>query len=329
MVSFSELSNKNASVDITGQRALISGGTQGIGAGIALRFALAGASVWLVGRNEIKAEQVLETLRKASAEAQRRAISNGAQSSSSCLSDHQFFKADLGTTFGVSKVASEIANKAGKQGIDYLIQTQGGPPHGAIETNSQGIESQFAVQVLSRFGLAKQLVESGIIKRSVLMVAAPGQGGSKPIDVDDLDFTQSKASAKWWSGPIGLMAKGAQASSILDSVCQTLAEQNPNLTVSHCFPGFVNTKALSNQGHNSLLVLAASWFGPIVASKPGPGGYAELPFYLLANQQGQRYLETERANLFNSNLKKLELSKNVSDKQVRQKIWQKLSSYFA
>ncbi|KAJ1035735.1 hypothetical protein NDA13_000395 [Ustilago tritici] len=325
MVSYSELAKKNASVDVTGQRALISGGTQGIGSGISLRFALAGASVWLIGRNEEKANEVLETLRKASAEAQRRLATS---SPTSHNAEHEFFKADLSSPTALKSVASDITSKAGKGGIDYLIETQGGPPHGAIETTSDGIEKQFAVQVLSRVGLAKQLVEAGTIKRGVLMVAAPGQGSSSPVDVNDLDFTKAKASGSWWGGPLGLMKKGSQSASILDAACQHLAEQNPNLTITHAFPGFVNTDALSNQGHNPLLVLAGKLAGPMVASKPGPGGYAELPFYVLANAEGQRYLETGKANLLTAGLKKLELSKNVRERGVREQIWNKLASYF-
>lgn len=321
MVSLSTLTTKNASVDTTGQRALVSGGTQGIGAGIALRFALSGASVWLVGRNETKANEVLSQLRAASAEAARRA-------SSKAVAEHQFFQADLASTAGVKKVASEISSKAGKAGVDYLIETQGGPPHGAIETNAEGVETQFAVQVLSRVGLAKELVEAGTVKRGVLMVAAPGQGGKSAIDVDDLDFVKAKAAGKWWSGPIGLIKKGSMASSVLDAANQHLAEQHPNLTFTHAFPGFVATNALGNQGHSSLLVLAGKVAGPIIGSKPGPGGYAELPFYLLANPEGQRYLETGQANLVDNKLNKLPLSKNVQSKDVREQIWTKLTSYF-
>ncbi|GAC93132.1 short-chain dehydrogenase/reductase [Pseudozyma hubeiensis SY62] len=324
MVSYSELANKNASVDVSGQRALVAGGTQGIGAGIALRFALSGASVWLIGRSESRASEVLDLLNKASLEASRRS-----SSSSSSAADHQFFKADLSSPAGVTDVASRITTSAGKHGIDYLIETAGGPPTGSITTTPDGIETQFAVQVLSRVGLAKQLVEAGTIKRAVFMVAAPAQGGSSRIDVDDLDFTKTHSTGKWWSGPLGMYKKGARSSSILDAASQHLAEHHPNLTFTHVFPGIINTNAMENQGYNRLVVAAAKIFGPLVGSKPGPGGYAELPFYLLANDEGRRYLEVGKANLIDQNLKKLQISPNVKEKDVRSSIWEKLSAYFA
>ncbi|KAJ9480170.1 Short-chain dehydrogenase/reductase [Pseudozyma hubeiensis] len=326
MVSYSELAKKNASVDVTGQRALVAGGTQGIGAGIALRFALSGASVWLIGRSESRASEVLDLLNKASLEASRRSSSS---STSSSAADHQFFKADLSSPAGVTDVASCITTRAGKHGIDYLIETAGGPPTGTITTTPDGFETQFAVQVLSRVGLAKQLVEAGTVKRAVFMVAAPAQGGSSPVDVDDLDFTKTHAAGKWWSGPLGMYRKGARSSSILDAASQHLAEIHPNLTFTHVFPGIINTNAMENQGYNRLIVAAAKIFGPLVGSKPGPGGYAELPFYLLANDEGRRYLEVGKANLMDQNLKKLQISPNVKDKGVRSSIWDKLSAYFA
>jgi 2-deoxy-D-gluconate 3-dehydrogenase len=50
--------------DLTGRVAIVTGGNGGIGRGIALGFAAAGASVAIVGRNEEKNQQVLGELRE-------------------------------------------------------------------------------------------------------------------------------------------------------------------------------------------------------------------------------------------------------------------------
>lgn len=50
----SVIANKNSSITTLGERVVVAGGTQGIGEGIACRFAQAGAEVWIVGRNESK-----------------------------------------------------------------------------------------------------------------------------------------------------------------------------------------------------------------------------------------------------------------------------------
>ena len=326
MVSYKELSAANQSVDCSDQRALVAGGTQGIGAGVALRFALSGASVWIIGRNESKANEVLAKLEQASAEAVRR--KTGSPPASTELGKHAFFQADLSLAQEVKRVADEVSEKAGKGGIDYLIETQGGPPNGKIAATKEGIESQFAVQCVSRFGLANILTSNGIVKRGVLMVAAPAQGGKKLVDLDDIDFQKTFNAGKWWGGPFGMLKKGTRDSQILDAAAQTLAERHPNLTISHLFPGFILTDALSNTGQPGPLVWASKIFGPLVANKPGPGGYAEVPFHLLTHPDGQRYLETGKANLLGPWLKKYTISPAAATAENRQKIWSKLESYF-
>lgn len=48
------VAERNSSITTPGERIVVAGGTQGIGEGIACRFARAGAEVWIVGRNESK-----------------------------------------------------------------------------------------------------------------------------------------------------------------------------------------------------------------------------------------------------------------------------------
>lgn len=161
------------------------------------------------------------------------------------------------------------------------------------------------------------------------MVAAPASGGSKPLDVDDLDFLKAKEQGKAWTGLMGIPSQGQRESSVLDSVCQTLAERNPDITVSHLFPGLIATNAPANRGFAWPFVQAykvAGWIG--IASSPMPGGYAEVPFYLLAGKGSAGYLRRGEANLLGATLARWDLSSNVRDPSVRAKVWDKMASYF-
>jgi hypothetical protein len=99
--------------------------------------------------------------------------------------------------------------------------TTGGPPTGTFRENAAGgYEQRFAVQCLSRFGIAAQLAAAGVVKAGIILVAAPGSGGNKAVDVEDLDFAKARQTGEWKSGVFGLLAQGARQSSVLDSVSQ-------------------------------------------------------------------------------------------------------------
>ncbi|CAO1625317.1 unnamed protein product [Parajaminaea phylloscopi] len=329
MITFKGLAKENDSVNCSGERALVSGGTQGIGAGIALRFALSGASVWIIGRSEDKAHAVLDQLRLASAEARRR---QGKSASGDDGHGHDFFQADLSKVEDIKRVADLIASRAGTEGIDYLIETQGGPPTGKLRppASPASPEGGFAVQCLSRFGLAYLLTEQKIIKRGVCWVAAPATGSKKPLDVSDLDLTQAKSRGQFTEGLLGILPQGQRDSSVLDATSQVMAERNPHLAFTHLFPGIVGTDAAKNQGFAWPLVQGSRLLKFLgISSSPSPGGYPEVPFYLHANANGgQQYLRRGEANLLGPGLKRYEISPNVRDGGVRQQVWDKMTSYF-
>lgn len=110
-------------------------------------------------------------------------------------------------------------------------------------------------------------------------------------------------------------------------VPQTLSERHPNLLFAHLFPGFVSTAAPANVGFPFPIPQLASIFGPYIGSKPGPGGYAEVPFYLTSHPDGLRYLRAGEANLLDNKLKRQDLSKAVDDRLTRETVWEKLESW--
>ncbi len=90
----------------------------------------------------------------------------------------------------------------------------------------------------------------------------------------------------------------------------------------------MNTNAAANKGLWAPLAWASSVGLSIVGQNAGPGGYAELPFYLAANPEGVRYARAGQANLYDQNLSRKEISPNVAEAGVREKVWNKLASYF-
>ncbi len=54
----------NNGLDLTGKTAVIAGASQGIGAGIAIRFAQAGANIIIIGRSQERLKKVISDARK-------------------------------------------------------------------------------------------------------------------------------------------------------------------------------------------------------------------------------------------------------------------------
>lgn len=231
----------------------------------------------------------------------------------------------------VKRVAGEISQRAGNQGVDYLIETQGGPPNGKFKDPSSPAspEGGFAVQCGSRFGLAYHLTAAGTIKRGICMIASPGNGGNRTLDPDDLDLRKAEQRGEYKQGVMGIVAMGQQHASVLDAVAQGLAERHPNIAVTHMFPGLVGTDAGASAGFPTPFVWGSklmTWLG--IFSKPTIGSYPEVPFYVHANPEGKQYLRLGEANLLGPYLGRKDLSANVQDKNMREKILASLESMY-
>jgi NAD(P)-dependent dehydrogenase (short-subunit alcohol dehydrogenase family) len=96
---------------------VVIGGTQGIGAGIAIRFAELGASVLVVGRNEALGNEIVKALETA---AQKNGRGGGRVR-------FEFSRRDLGSVEQIRAAAEDIARWAGNGDIHYLFQSQGEP----------------------------------------------------------------------------------------------------------------------------------------------------------------------------------------------------------
>lgn len=147
--------------DLRGQTALITGGTDGIGKGAALRMAALGAKVIIVGRSAEKGERALSEIRAAipSAEA-------------------DFWPYDLARMQEVARLAEQVRGKVPH--LAYLIHSAGVMlPRRTLTV--EGLETVFAVQYLARFYLTRSVLDCLSGGGRVLSVSA---GGTIPIQLD-------------------------------------------------------------------------------------------------------------------------------------------------
>lgn len=153
------------------------------------------------------------------------------------------------------------------QGISYcgvvefvlLTIVSGGPPTGRWSETADGLESRFAVQVLSKFAFLSGLAASGALSSAGVTICAPGQGG-KTFDGTDPGLNKAHEQGKY-----GFLSSGARDSVVMDSVHLELATKYPQLRFYHLFPGFVHTKAASNSGFPFPIPQLAALFGPAMA----------------------------------------------------------------
>ncbi|GAA5925309.1 putative short-chain dehydrogenase/reductase [Sporobolomyces koalae] len=263
---------KNANIDLTDKTAAVAGGTTGIGAALASRFSQAGASVFVIGRNKQRGDSVIKDLER---------VGNG-------KAKYEFIQADLSSTAEVKRVAAELKEKSGGA-IHFLVTTQGGPPNGDTSLTAESHNSHFAIQTLSRFGLAYSLAASNTLKDTWISVLAPSGSNSSPPDLNDIELKET-LNRKWALGRI--VAQGTQDGALGDAMAAHFPRAFPGLTAYHLFPGYVQTTAGASAGFPAPILWAQNLFGPLLAKYAPfcntPESYAEIPFYAAVNPEGRR-----------------------------------------
>ncbi len=135
-------------------KALITGGTSGIGYGVASQLTKLGWDVTIVGRNKERGQQIAAEL------------------------GVEFIEADLALMSEVERVASQI-----NAPLDALVLCAGLVfPKSTDQFTAEGLETTFAINYLSRFALTQLLLPKLSANGSIVMLS--GDGKHKGVSTD-------------------------------------------------------------------------------------------------------------------------------------------------
>lgn len=163
-----------ADVDCTGQQALVTGSTSGIGRDAALALGRLGADVIVHGRDETAGEAVVADLEDAGA-------------------DGRFVKADFASVEDVRELAATVRTDTDE--LDILINNAGGLfREGRL--SDLGVEYTFHVNHLSPFLLTTALLDHLADDARVVTTASAAHQGTA-LDLDRV--TDVDRHASWWA----------------------------------------------------------------------------------------------------------------------------------
>ncbi len=141
----------------SGSKALITGGTSGIGQAAALEMIKHGVEVTIIGRSAIKGEALEKT-----------------------HPNLKFVKMDMAQWSDFDSLVNQV------QPLDYLVLNAGGMPE-KFRTNQQGVELQFASQLFGHYILTYKLVHAGKLKPGARIVWVTSGGMYlKSLDVSTI-----------------------------------------------------------------------------------------------------------------------------------------------
>lgn len=116
---------RNARANCAGRRAIVVGGTSGIGHGIALRLAKANFGVTLVGRNAQRGQEIVAQM-----------ATLGGQ-------NHEFMACDATLISNLRKLAVDVGKKY--QAVDVLVETQGIASMEGRHETSEGLDQKLSL----------------------------------------------------------------------------------------------------------------------------------------------------------------------------------------
>lgn len=246
-----KLSTHDLSVNLANRRALIVGGTRGVGRGISLALAAAGTDVTIVGRSRESGEKVLAELR---------GITNASKDQK-----FRYVQGDLSTVASTHELVDRLAQEALNEGrFDFLAQTAAiFPDWEQPHQQEDGLEKCFAVGVVGRFIVCSQMHR---FMRTVSAQAVGGgtddspppavvvmmnvmTGGDLPFKPFDRDIATGKKPPSNLIEALACVSLGNEVMQImLESYLRDIRGDLQGVTMVSTHPGLLKTELHRGQG---------------------------------------------------------------------------------
>jgi len=268
-MSYTTWKSANDALNLQGKHVLVVGGTQGIGAGIAIRFSQLGSSVAIAGRNETLANEIISKMKAEAKHSEQ---------------DFQFFKVDASLVADLDNFTNEAKKYYESRGnaVDYLVQTHG-ILNGPLTLTSEGHDRAFMINSYSKWFITDK-VQSLLIESSIF-ICNPASSGS--INLEDVEL---KNTYRFPGTP------GKRDGVFLDSMVKEFQERNPTKRFYHIFPGLVDTEIGKNSDVGGLSLVLMRFIGKHFSRTILE--FADMPIYFATQDKTGGVSMNEKAKLY-------------------------------
>ena len=261
MVSYKEIQASNALInDATAPRvAVFVGGTSGIGKFTVKALVATGASVriYLVGRksSEERMHAFIQELRAINPKA-----------------EVIWTEGEVALLAETKRVCEAIKSKESR--VDLLFLTAGYAPFGTRRETAEGLEIAQSLEYYSRMLFVLHLLPLlGEAEAPKVVSVLAGGLERATIDLDDLDLKKP--------GNFGGIKAQTQYAAMNTTTLEKLANDNPNVTFIHSWPGWVNTGNVRRSSDPNSIMAWFVWL--ILEPLIGLFGFSD-------EESGQRHL---------------------------------------
>lgn len=276
--------------------ALVTGGTDGIGKEVARGIARAGHRVVLVGRDTKKGFRAVQEIYQSTGNP-----------------NVEFLAADLSLMSEANRLADEVASRC--QGLNYLVHCAG-VVRDYRELTEEGVESNFAINYLSRFVITQRLLplmkvagRRGDAARIVLISGAATNG---IIYFDDVRLTSK-------FGLLRVVGQFCQANDVF-TVEQARRLASDNVVTITCLKlGVVKTNIRKGRGFPWWMkVLVPLMLDPFIGQTPKEAAGSALRLLLGDEYEGA----TGALFLKIRKFKRIALATRVTDPEIGKQLWE-------